>query len=714
MTTAMQRIAFGPQPAADNFLALQPLAAKWDVKQGTFHWHAANETTLTADLPFGQCRLEFSADERDEQLVRVACTLRIDEPVNLHTLEIRYRPTFGQPARWYVPYLRPGKKMVIADQMYRSPVIIAQQDDRYIALLPDLHNWPTDEKTYLDFLYDAGDGGCRLTHGLGPWKTSGHVFFHKTNRWKPLARGAEMRFGHYLLLASPTPASFYGRAASLLWERFARRDDPRPQMLPLVEYERLAVERIFAPDLHHEFTYHDRPVGGMITQTVTARRQPGLMNAKELAGYLRQQDRLIKMMRLIQVTLFTNRLGYYLLTETIHTGRMKALPMISFACWFNQVRTALGARLHAEEIGDRALADKCTRIVELFLNAPRDNGLPPAVCLFPDGEVSWKNGTRAFAMSDDFHLPDAAVTAFHLLEWHEHVAADERIPALCRSLAERLLTLQDEAGAFPSWIKASGEVDPTLAQSAAAAAPAMLLARLHRLFPEPKYAQAAERALRFIQREVLPEDKWFDYELLLSCAGRPTGQDGPEPFTRAYPANSLSMYWAAYACLDLHKADGNDDLLRLGREILDRLSLFQQVVDHPRLSFDTFGGFGVMNADAEFNDARQGLFVPLYLEYHRITGDPELYARGAATLRACFTSMLTPENEPVAAGNLIRYRPSDRGAILENYGHTGRDEPSGGYLSPDWGCGTSLYGSGLARRLAGPEIDPLRTPKEDQ
>jgi len=714
MTSVIKRIAFSPQHNADHFLILLPLAVHWDIKHGSFNWRAENETTLTADLPFGQCRLAFLADERDDQLVRVTSTVKITEPVNLHALEIRYRPTFGRPARWYVPYLRPSEKMVIADQMYRSPVMIAQKNDRYLALLPDLHNWPIEEKTYLDFLHDAGDDGCRMTHGLGPWKTSGHVFFRKTKRWKLLARGSEIRFGHYLLLASPPPASFYGCAASLLWERFARRDDPRPQMLPLVEYEKLAVERIFAPDLYYEFEYRDRPVGGMITQTVTARRKPGLMNGKELAGYLRQQDRLIKMMRLIQVTLFTNRLGYYLLTEAIHTGRMKAMPMISFACWFNQVRTALGARLHAEETGDRVLADKSARIVELLLNAPCADGLPPAVCLFPDGKVSWKNGTRAFAMSDDFHLPDAAVTAFHLLEWHEHVAADERIVALCRSLAERFLTLQEKAGAFPSWVKANGEIDPTLAQSAAAAAPAMLLARLHRLFPNRRYAEAAERALRFIEREVLPEDKWFDYELLLSCAGRPTGQDGPELFTRAYPANSLSMYWAAYACLDLHRADGNDDLLRLGREILDRLSLFQQVVDHPRLNFDTFGGFGVMNADAEFNDARQGLFVPLYLEYHQSTGDPELYARAAAALRACFTSMLTPENEPVAAGNLIRYRPSDRGAILENYGHTGRDEPSGGYLAPDWGCGTSLYGSGLARRFVGPEIDPLRPAKENR
>lgn len=161
------------------------------------------------------------------------------------------------------------------------------------------------------------------------------------------------------------------------------------------------------------------------------------------------------------------------------------------------------------------------------------------------------------------------------------------------------------------------------------------------------------------------------------------------------------MYWAAQACLDLYLATDDVDMLDLGRRCLDRLSMFQQAFDHPELSLDVFGGFGVMNADGEFNDARQGLFAPLYMDYYLATGEPELFKRGVAALRSCFTTMLTEHHYGIAPGNMKHFRPQDRGAILENYAHVGRDQVTSGYLSPDWGCGTALYASGLAFRKFG-------------
>jgi hypothetical protein len=55
-----------------------------------------------------------------------------------------------------------------------------------------------------------------------------------------------------------------------------------------------------------------------------------------------------------------------------------------------------------------------------------------------------------------------------------------------------------------------------------------------------------------------------------------------------------------------------------------------------------------MNADSEWNDARQSLFAPLYLELGRETGDRELTERGVSAVRASFSMMYCPENAALA------------------------------------------------------------------
>jgi len=126
-------------------------------------------------------------------------------------------------------------------------------------------------------------------------------------------------------------------------------------------------------------------------------------------------------------------------------------------------------------------------MLELALTAPIENGLPRAICFFPQGEKPyWLRGSRAFEIIDDFHLADAATTGFNLLEWHEMVRPDPRIPKWCSDLGRVIAGLQDKSGAFPSWVALRGNEfipDSVLSHSAQTAAPLMFLARLNRLFP---------------------------------------------------------------------------------------------------------------------------------------------------------------------------------------------------------------------------------------
>jgi len=108
-----------------------------------------------------------------------------------------------------------------------------------------------------------------------------------------------------------------------------------------------------------------------------------------------------------------------------------------------------------------------------------------------------------------------------------------------------------------------------------------------------------------MEREVFPTEKWFDFELFFSCSGRPTGEDGPDQFTGCYPAATMCLYWAARACLDLYFSQKEERFLALARRSVTRLSMFQQVFDHPANPSTRSAGSAVMTTDGEFNDARQ-------------------------------------------------------------------------------------------------------------
>ena len=655
---------------------------RWNLSRRTFgaDWDGGDATFET---PFALLRPALS---EIDGIPHIHLAVHLTHPVRIHSIELVFALRKGRDEKLWTPYLRPKKNQVIADPVFRSPAVIAE-GKAPVALVPDLDCISQKTPVFLDADLVA-EGGPQVRYGAGAFRTTGHVFFRRAFNFRASKPGDLIEFALFLLPcdADDPVASM----TSFVWSRFARRNSMKPQVLPFEAYEREVRQRIFAPDIYREIASDDAQFGAMITQTVTARRTPGLMNAKEVDGFLRSQERLVGLMGFIQKTLFVHPWGYRLLTAILHLGLIKVIPQASFACWFNQVRTALGAAL----TGETAHVEKAERIVDLVLSAPLENGLRPSICLFPEQRLFWKKGTRAFAMIDRYHLPDIAVTGFHLLEWYALHRPDERIRAHCELLADGLIAHQQPDGSVPSFVDGNGNISPELSRCAATAAPAMFWARMFRVFANERYKDVAERALAFIEREVMPEAKWFDYELQYSCAGRPVPEDGPDRHTGRLPENTLSMYWAAQAALDLGRID-------LGETILARLSTYQQVFDHPRWAMDTYGGFAVMNADAEYNDARQGLFVLLYCAYYDATGKSEYFERAIAALRAGFTTMLIPEHRDVAPGNLIHYRESDRGFILENYGHTGRDEMTAGYVSPDWGCGTALYASALMRKRYG-------------
>ena len=168
--------------------------------------------------------------------------------------------------------------------------------------------------------------------------------------------------------------------------------------------------------------------------------------------------------------------------------------------------------------------------------------------------------------------------------------------------------------------------------------------------------------------------------------------------------NTLCIYWSAESFKELYKITENSEYLRNGEYVLALLSLFQQVWNMPYISYNTFGGFGVQNCDAELNDARQALFVRTYMEYYLLTGKEEYMERGIAALRAAWTLQLLKEYQEICPGNIIGIETVDtvdKGVIYENYGHTGSDYRVHGQITFDWGVGTAATATAYVKNHFG-------------
>ncbi len=294
---------------------------------------------------------------------------------------------------------------------------------------------------------------------------------------------------------------------------------------------------------------------------------------------------------------------------------------------------------------------------------------------------------------------DASWTAHQMLRWYEDLERDERLLAYARRYADKLLALQDEAGFFPGWVHpVTYAAGPIMNRTPETSASASFLLRLGGLTGEPRFRASGLKAVDAVLAEIVPEGRWEDFETYWSCCawGREDKLGRKVERNAMYKQNTLGMFWTAEALLAAFRATGRKPYLAAGRRVLDELSMAQQVWRPPFIHVPSLGGFGVMNADGEWNDSRETLFAELFLDFYRETGDPDLFERGTAALRSGFVMMYCPENPGVRAMWEKVYPwfgPADYGFTMENYGHGGRTsaagEGMGVFTIYDWGNGAA-------------------------
>jgi hypothetical protein len=585
--------------------------------------------------------------------------------------QAQMRHLIGNPRHVWVPHLAPKPGFVIGDHALRAPALVFADDTRVLVLIPDIGDIEAARAQGLQVWLDYDHPDRTVTVAVGRYRPEG---LHVAYRAVPVEYAGQQVRLRVHVLASTRPqdiANPYGLAAHWLWRTWGRprHGEGGSQRAPLERYADYVKRWAFGPGgwedtVWQEFTLRGERVGAPAF-IVDVAQHPSVPMDKR---------------------------------------RWREQKSVWNQAWFSTQRCANGLLRYARQTGDTTLEQRARAMTRIALNAPQTDGLFPSVFTAGGGGYSlykdtpdwsagrWTNSDRRPPGVSEraVHLLDAVYTARLLLDWQDLVGPSETeaVPYV-RRFAERLCRLQRPSGAFPGWVEPDGTVPAALAEGPESAMSATLLLHLAARFPqETRYRDAAVRALRYLENGPVAQGRWEDFETYFSCSRWGSDDQNRQPVARngVYKSNTLSLFWCAEAFLAAHQTlgDPGGHWLALGRRCLDELSLYQQVWNPSWIAAPTHGGFGVMNGDGEWNDARQSLFAPLYLDYYRHNRQDEYFERGVAALRASFAMLYCPENVAVRAAYEQAhpmFGPESYGFTMENIAHGG-PEATGSAHSP--------------------------------
>jgi len=664
---------------------------------------------ISASSPF-LLNVEY-VGQKDTLRIDLSLNAERDTYVNSILLHFDFLPNGRKVASFEeldycrVPHFIPEPGLVIGDHVFRSPAVILRKANIAAAMVPELDvvGAIRPAQWIMDFDMKSPSGAQRISLGLMNYNPYHHVYFKKRPERSFLVPKKGVKISAYLIFSSAADDRFPRRVLKFIWQRYGVENYKavKPQTLSLDTLGGEAMGRLFKrDDLYFEFDYGGARCAGVAAHAATSEKP-----LKALGPLATKFMSPIHGLFITYYLKAMNKFGLTVKTDditrrTVHRSGIPFIAEAQFTSWFNDLRTAYGARILAERRRDKRLMEQADLIKNLALRAPEDDGIFSAVCAFPKGKVWWKKGTLAFRAIDDYHTPDQATTGYVMLRWHRDIEPDQALLEKARGLGRFFIKHQRASGTVPAWIEGrTHKPIERLLDSASTAGPMMFMALLALVDGDEQALASAKKMADFIEKEVLPEHKWYDYETFYSCSKQRTPPRDPR--SGMLPQNTMSMLWATEGMRLLFELTGEARYLDFLLRCLDDLLFFQQAWDAPYISINTFGGFCCMLSDAEWNDARQGIIAPVLMDSYLATGDPEHFQRGVSALRACYTTMLSPAMRDVAPGNMVHYRESDRGAIYENYGHIGIDRVIAGYLEPDWGAGTAAFATAHALKFYG-------------
>lgn len=628
-------------------------------------------------------------------LIHVRLIFDLPAEIKQDDWQLTIQPAFIPDFNW-APHVTPGEKNIIDQHVFRSPAMIVTDNKQGLAVIPDINIMKngTPTRWYMDMIAPEN----KLIIGMSETLVSGHVIYErKEGAVYPKGR---VEFGFYMMKYTEKEdmENPFRRPLKFFWTNWGKKlyEEGNPikgDLEPYVDYTYNWAFNTWKDAVWQEFMLGDKKVGApvFIVNTTQSPNYPGRINEREFRSIWNQ-------------------------------------------AWFSSLRSASGLYRYARRKGDKELLNKALLSKELALATPMKEGFfygligTEMETVETEGKqynrskgwdtYYWGNSNRNpytwDARKSPFHILDMSWTATLMLRWYEELEKDERLLEYTRKYADALLKKQDAKGFFPGWLDLE-TLEPMeyLNDSPETSMSVTFLLKLYELTKIEKYRSSALRAIDAVCKEIVPVGRWEDFETYWSCCrlGTPEWVGKKVERNNMYKQCNFSIFWTAEALLESYRITKNKEYLKLGQRTLDEMLMTQTVWQPPYIYVNAVGGFGVMNADGEWNDSRQSLFAETILQYGKLLNKKEYNERGLSAIRASFSMMYCPEN-PLAKEQWERVWPffneKDYGFTMENYGHDGRTSKDGigigEFTIYDWGNGAAAEAYNRIRDKFGVEI----------
>jgi len=515
---------------------------------------------------------------------------------------------------------------LIPTNSFKSPAVMMQQGRLFAAIVPRLSCRHVQIRA-LD-LDVTSDKLPWMAFGAIPSEPHDHSYFRRNlaEQLTPIANSVE--YDYSVVLSEQPPKLGYRRVVRLLWDRLGHpsliTSGDQQQNVLSRELDSFAAWRRSAWHDYANRIYISFPCGYRQCGTLTSNRNyQGLWDHPE--------------------------------------------PDAWFNAWFQTLRSAYGWYMYGQRTHDFAIMRKAESVLNLALSAPRKDGAFPTIYLVDRSQWIPSDGWAGY--EDSYHAFSMSWTAYWMLRWSRDLTPQRKkeILEFVKPYGEFLLSHQESSGVIPSWYNANSLEPRTELRdfNAETAVSALLLVTLGTETGDSRYLAGAERAMAFVRREVVPRQRWFDFETFLSCARKSYGFF--DSWTAQYPQNNLAEIQAPEAMLALYRVTHKPEYLESGAEMLDYLLLTQQVWNNPMFTPPLIGGFTTQNTDQEWSDARQAYAAAVLFDYYKATGKFEYLERAVAAARATFAV-----------------------APWENWAHTGYLDQPGAMTGFHWGTGSAM------------------------
>lgn len=638
---------------------------------------------FVSDITFSElenCSPDVSIEKIDCNSFKIGIKMELERELSIDDWRVVITPAFSPGFNW-APHITPTDRHIISQHCFRSPAMIVSDGSKQLIIIPDLDLMAKSPvKWYMDM--DAVTN--KLTIGIGEYSVQEHVLYvRKTGMVIPKGK---LEIGFYLIAEDEGKAIFnpWRNILSFLWSRWGAElyNDGQPSNKPMHSYVEHTYDWAFnrwGDTVWQEFKLDGNTVGApcFIVNVTQSPNYKGEVNEREVRSIWNQ-------------------------------------------AWFSSLRSAQGLYRYARRMERDDLLEKARLIKELALSAPQREGFFPGVIgtemmqISIDGKLYsrskgwdtyyWGNSNRnPFSHGDiksaPFHVLDMSWTALLMLNWYTELESDERLKNYALNYAQALVNIQRNDGFFPAWLDINSlEPMGILDDSPETSMSVTFLIKAYKVSGDEKYLSSALKALEAVINNIIPEGRWEDFETYWSCCTYGQNDLVGKKVSRnnMYKQCNFSMYWTAEALYESYKLTGVFKYLEFGQRCLDEMLMTQASWQPPFIHVNTLGGFGVMNCDGEWNDARQSLFAELIIKYGVELQIQEYIQRGIAALKASFVMMYCPENERTKVQWEKRwpfFNELDYGFMMENYGHDGVTSKEGlgigEFTIYDWGNGAA-------------------------